>query len=138
MSGIQYPIEVKEIGMDSEKSVYDPNGLTAKCGDMVMVRPCAEKFENKTYLGVFIGEVALQVGAQYNEESGKLTISRYMYNPMILIPEFNEVVWGCGSWWGKIKDESHLKQITDEDINNVWYVKALKQLQDQSPAEDAK
>jgi hypothetical protein len=54
---------------------------------------------------------------------------------MIFIPEVNEVVWGCGSWWGKIKSEDDLKTITDEDINNVWYVKALNQLEEKNPAE---
>jgi hypothetical protein len=28
-----------------------------------------------------------------------------------------------------IKSEAELKAITDEDIQNVWYVKALKQLE---------
>ena len=47
---------------------------------------------------------------------------------MIFVPELNEVVWGCGSFWQKIRSKEQLKNITDGDINNVWYVKALKQI----------
>jgi len=51
-----------------------------------------------------------------------------MHNPMIFIPEHNAVVFGCESWWDRIKDESHLRAITDADIENVWHVKALRWL----------
>lgn len=131
---IKYPIEVQKISY-KEGHPYSEKGLTAKCGDMVKVRPCAKKFDGKTFLGIFMGEVALSQGAEWHEEEGELVIKRFMYNPMIFIPEVNEVVWGCGSWWGKIKSEDDLKTITDEDINNVWYVKALNQLEEKNPAE---
>jgi hypothetical protein len=96
---------------------------------MVKILPCADKFEKKTFLGVFIGDLSTYPSAQWNKETGVLQLFSCGHNPMIFIPEINEVVLGCASWWGKIKSEEELKDITDEDINNVWYVKALKQLQ---------
>lgn len=50
------------------------------------------------------------------------------YNPIILIPELGEIVYGANSWWGEIKSEEDLKPITDFDIDNVWYVQVSKQL----------
>jgi len=35
---------------------------------------------------------------------------------------------GCGSWWGAIDNEEDLKDITDSDIENVWYVQLLKKI----------
>ncbi|SME48916.1 hypothetical protein BACERE00183_04191 [Bacillus cereus] len=37
-----------------------------------------------------------------------------------------EIIYGAGSWWGKINSEEELKEITDADINDVWYVKMLQ------------
>lgn len=124
---MEFPITVKEIKV-REQEIYE-SGL-CKCGDMVAVRPCDEKFENKTFLGVYLGDFALTFGAAFNKDTGTLEISRSMYNPTIFIPEKNEIVFGCGSWWGRIKREDQLKQITDQDIENIWYVKALRQLQE--------
>lgn len=126
---IKFPIEVQEIKFDDSEA-YEPHASFRKnvCGKMVAVRPCAEEYGNKTYLGVLLGSVALMQGCSWNEETGTLSIYRAMHNPMIFIPEKNAVVFGCGSWWGLIKDESHLRQISDQDIQNVWYVKAMKEL----------
>lgn len=38
---------------------------------------------------------------------------------------------GYESWWGFIKTVEDFQEITDEDISNVWYVKALKELSEQ-------
>ena len=52
-----------------------------------------------------------------------------MHNPMIWIPERGEIVYGCGSWWGSIESMDQLSEITDATISNVWYVKALDDLE---------
>ena len=51
--GIKLPIQVDKIEFD-EAEVYENRDLfgSTKCGQMVMVRPCAEKFNNKTFLGL--------------------------------------------------------------------------------------
>lgn len=112
----------------SSDEIYKEDNWSGKCGDWVRVRPCAEEYRNKTYLGVFIGTIALGQGASIKKRSKTLTIKRNTYNPMIFIPDLNKVVFGCGSWWSKVEDPSVLKDITDETIDNVWYVKAMKSL----------
>lgn len=125
---IEYPITVKEI-LFGESEVLKPKLLFGgKCGDFVSVRPCDPKYGNKTYLGILIGELSLSPLVSWDKEKGALTISHAMHNPAIFVPDINAVVYGCGSWWGRIKSEADLKKITDADIENVWYVKALKHL----------
>ena len=125
---MEMPITVNNITFEEGETLHTKCLLGGKCGDMVVVRPCAEEFENKTFLGVLLGEIALSVGASFNKENGELKIGRYMHNPAILIPERNAIVYGCGSWWKRITRKEQLKKITDEDINNVWYLKALNQI----------
>lgn len=44
----------------------------------------------------------------------------------MFVPELGRIVWGCGSWWHKIKSEDDLRQITDDDIDKVCYVQLAK------------
>lgn len=98
-----------------------------KPGDMLAVRPCAEKYNKKTVLGMYLCSAPTSVHAVNKEGKTELRMSDYT-NPAIYIPSTGEIVWGYSSWWGEIKSADELKQITDEDISNVWYVKALNQL----------
>ena len=41
--------------------------------------------------------------------------------------ELNKIVFGAESWWRKLNSPEDLKAITDDDIENTWYVKLLKQ-----------
>lgn len=96
-----------------------------KCGTPVKVRPCADKYGDKTYFGILLGNIPLSIRTSIDKNE-TLTIKRGMYNPAIYIPELKDIVFGCGSWWGEIKSEDELKElITDETINNVWYVRLL-------------
>lgn len=126
---MEFPVQVNGIRWaDPSSPVIREKGFLTKCGDMVAVRPCAEEYENKTFLGILLGDVALNVNVSWDEEKSELVLDRGHYNPIIFIPDRNAIVYGCGSWWGRIKSEEQLKQITDEDIQNIWYVKALQQL----------
>jgi len=49
-------------------------------------------------------------------------------NPAIFVFDLNEIIFGYESWWGVIESEKQLKEITNDVIDNVWYVKALKQI----------
>jgi hypothetical protein len=102
---------------------------------MVSVRPCAEKYGNKTFFGYLIGDVALSFSFEKDPEDNKLAIEFSRYNPAIYVPELGEVIYGAGSWWGVINSEEDLKKITNNDISNVWYVKALQHMR---AAEEAK
>ena len=128
MSEIQFPLTVNAIQFDKTPGFTEKPLVGGKCGDFVAVRPCAPEFENKTFLGVLMGEIALSQSVSLEEKTGTLTVAQVMHNPMIFIPERAAVVFGCGSWWRRIQSEKQLRAITDADISNVWYVKALEHL----------
>ena len=98
----------------------------ASCGDLVSVRPCDDEYEGKTFLGIFIGEIAL--GTMGTIKENEITCSFCHTNPAIFVPAIKKVIFGCGSWWGKINSEEDFKQITDDTIDNTWYVQMLKGL----------
>lgn len=128
---IQYPITVDKIVFDNSKQTYDPNGWrNNEVGKFVAIRPVNKEDSDKTYLGIYLGEFAVSIGASYDKDTKELKISRFMYNPAIFVFDLNKVLFGYESWWCIIKSEKDLQQITDKDIENVWYVKALKQLQE--------
>jgi hypothetical protein len=92
---------------------------------LVKVRPCADEYKDKTFVGFLIGEVAL--GSSISISDDKISCEWAQYNPAMYVPEIGKIIYGCGSWWSEIKSVDELKQITNEDIENVWYVKALKE-----------
>ncbi|MDX5853248.1 hypothetical protein SIM22_03790 [Bacillus cereus group sp. BfR-BA-01363] len=121
---IEYPLEVSGIDTTKEKGIRTKT-YNGKCGQLVKVRPCNEKYEGKTYLGIFLGDADIGLFVSHNPKSKELSITRH-YNPAIFVPELKEIIYGAGSWWGKINSEEELKEITDADINDVWYVKMLQ------------
>ena len=127
--GIEYPIEVNEIKFDYKMPFdcycMDKNNI----GQLVKIRPCADEYKDKTYLGLFLGDVTLCPIISYNREEKILDVTNGMSNPAIFVFELKKVIYGCGSWWGAIKSEEELDNlITDESIANLWYVKILKEL----------
>lgn len=125
-------IVVDDQGVVKEKVL----GSKVKCGDFVKVRPCGNDYDGKTFLGIMIGELPLTISANRDERNGKIVIRRSFYNPAILVPEIGKVVYGCGSWWGKIDSHEELEAITDADIDDVWYVKLSKALAKSKKAEE--
>lgn len=125
---MEYPITVTKTEFDDTEAITPKVLFGGKVGDFVSVRPCGDKYEDKTYLGILLGEAALSPYIRFNKESGVLKVGFGHHNPAMFVPDLNEIIYGCGSWWGKIKDEKQLREITDDDISNVWYVKAMKQL----------
>lgn len=63
-----------------------------------------------------------------NPDTKELKVS-FHCNPAIFVFDLNKIIYGCESWWGVIKSEEDLNSISDCDIDNVWYVRALKTLQ---------
>ena len=109
-------------------------------GTFVAVRPCDDECEGKTYLGIFLGNLALSMSVRYSSKDMNLYPQYTMHNPAMWVPELKRIIMGCGSWWGKITSPDDLRKITDADIDNVWYVQALKSVQkdpeDAPPAEE--
>lgn len=96
------------------------------CGTPVKLRSCKQQHGDKTYFGILLGDIPLEI--HHNIDTlGNLTAMRGMYNPAIFVPELNDIIFGAESWWGPIEDASELERlITDETIQNIWYVKMLK------------
>ena len=122
---IEYPISVNKI--ETEDFAPDKNGLyKSYIGKPVVIRVCDKTDDKKTYLGVFVGEVPSYASVSYDKE--QVLHIRPAYNPAIFVPELNRIVLGCESWWKIIDNKNDLSEISDEDINNVWYMKALKSM----------
>lgn len=94
----------------------------------VAVRPCGEG-EKRTHLGFLLGDLATSASARYDRASGVLAVSLGMHNPAMWVPDLGRVVFGYESWWGPLKGPEDLRQITDADIQDVWYVRALRDLE---------
>ena len=118
---IEYPITVSSI----EQKPIDYSDILYK---NYVGKPVAVRLANgtKTYLGVFLGELPTNSLVSHDKEN-KLTIS-HMMNPAMFVPELNKIVFGCESWWKCLESEEDFKEISDDDIDNIWYVKALKSL----------
>lgn len=120
---IQYPLEID--GVDIKISVVQQN-IGPSVGTLVKIRPCSnDPNDRKTHLGIYLGNLIADVLCAYRPKTKRMEIlSRN--NPAIFVPALNRIVWGMESWWGVIKNESELSDITDEDIDKVWYVQLLK------------
>ncbi len=66
---------------------------------------------------------------KFHHDDQKLHVSPYS-NPAIFVPELKKIIYGCESWWGEIESPEDFKEITSDDINNVWYVQLLKAMED--------
>lgn len=119
---IQYPLTIDGITVKKIE-----NHALRQVGAPVRIRPCGEEYGKKTYLGIYIGDLPIQSTVQHDEKQNKLIIGT-MDNPAIYVFELKKVIYGYESYWQPIKDLENLKDITDETIENQWYVKALKEI----------
>lgn len=116
--------EYKEIKYDKKPAIITEKG---RHGVPVKVRSCKKEHGDKTYFGIYIGDVAQTVS--HSIEDNVVTAGFSFHNPAIFIPELGEIVYGFESWWCRIQTKEDLdKLITDDTINNVWYIQALKTL----------
>lgn len=135
--------ELKELNREAEKKFYSELKNVTKVeyqplkynqkgymgypiGAWASIRPNADEYKNKTFLGIYLGDLPYQQVAAIKNKT-TLEIS-HGTNPAIYVPDLKKTIFGYESWWGIIKDKNSLKKITDADIENVWYVKALKEL----------
>lgn len=120
---IQYPLEITGISFSGKiaESGHRPRGL-------VSIRPCGKEFGGKTFLGLYLGDYARSMGCSLNPSTGVLEVYPASHNPAIWIPSLERIVFGCESWWGAIESEEQLRTITNETIDGIWYVQALKHL----------
>lgn len=117
---IQYPIQVTRINYDERMNLNEPD-----IGRFVRIKPCGEEYEDKTYLGLFLGDLPIDIRVRHNSSSGELSVG-FRENPAIFVFALNKIIYGMESWWGIIESEDDLKEITQDVIEGQWYVKALK------------
>lgn len=129
LRGIQYPIEIRAIQWAEGDHPPFWKKATYATGRWVKIRPCAKEHGNKTYLGVLLGDMALGIGAAFDPEARVLHLRHSHHNPAIYVPDLREVIFGRESWWGVIKSPEDLDSISDADIENVWYVRVLRDLE---------
>lgn len=127
---IEYPLTMTGIDKDIELSCLGKHNI----GKFVKIKPCKE---NKTYLGLFLGELPIDILVSHNEETKILNLS-FMDNPAIFVFDLKKIIYGCESWWSVIENEDDLKEITNTDINNQWYIKALQSLNTEKGQTDEK
>ena len=119
---IEYPITISGIDIDT-----DTRSLRqADIGKLAKIRPCGEEYDDKTYIGIYLGDLPHAPHISHNENTGMLKIIPMM-NPAIFVPELKKIIFGCESWWSLIeKPEDMDKEITDELIQSQWYVQLAK------------
>ena len=127
---VEYPFEVRDVKLGEAIPGFMSDRI--KVGDLVSVRPVSGEGAGKTLLGIYLGDFPVGVSALYDKVDKRLTIRPGSGNPAILIPEQGRIVRGYESWWGPIESPEKLREITDESIQNLWYVKALRELGNQS------
>jgi len=123
---LEFPVTVNNI--EHEKLKYNEDTWHCKMGALVKVRPCGEEYGKKTYLGFYLGDLPLCITGSFNREKGIYKVGT-MSNPAIYVPELRKIVFGCESWWEEIQSPDEIKDITDDDISNVWYVKLVKAME---------
>lgn len=122
---IQYPIEVSKINTESfkDKSSYK----NSEVGKFVKITPCTEEYKGQTYLGLYLGDLPIGPHITHNPNTKELNIS-VTTNPSIFVFDLNKIIYGMESFWGILESKEELKEITNKDIQNIWYVKVFKEL----------
>ena len=119
---IEYPLTINGI----ENIEIDTSGLGHECGCLCEIKPCGEEYE-KSYIGFYLGDLPIAIHSSFDRNTGILE-NRTMNNPAIFVPELKRIIYGYESWWREIESVEDFKGISEEDINNTWYVKMLNKL----------
>jgi hypothetical protein len=111
------------------KEVRHPEGKILDqrlTGQLVRIRPCAKEYQDKTYVGIYLGDMATGTSVSIKDDVIGCDFSGS--NPAIYVPAIKKVIFGYESWWGEITDEKDVTNITDEAIDQTWYVKILREM----------
>lgn len=120
---IDLPLEVDDILIDD---IEYRRPHDREHGTLVRVRPCDERYGGKTYLGILVADAPMQLSVSYDRDEKTLSVHPSMLNPMMVLPDTGDIVWGCESWWSAIEDPSELRDVTDEEIEGTWYMRLLR------------
>lgn len=122
---IEYPIEVNSINTVPIDTSFAGVGHT--CGEIVEIRPCAEEYNNKSFIGIYIGDLPMMISSSYNKATKAIT-TQAIPNPAIFVPELKKIIFGAESFWRKLDSIEDFKGISDTDINNTWYMQLMKNM----------
>lgn len=120
---IEYPIEVSKINIENNRDSYKEEDI----GKYVRVSPCGEKYNGQTFIGIYLGSLPVGHHITHNSETKELEI-RHRNNSAMFVPEINKIIYGHESFWNILTNIEDFKEITKKDIENVWYLKALKSI----------
>ncbi len=118
------PFTVKTTVMGNAPAVVP--GSIHDSGSFVSIRPCGEEYEGRTYLGLYIGDLATSVSIKIAPELQAMQLEFSRHNPAIWVFELNRIILGNASFWTPIDSPEQLRKITNDDINDCWYVKAAR------------
>lgn len=121
---IEYPLTIQGI---EDTFAENCKRSLSKCGQLVKIKPCGEEYGGKTYLGILLGDLPIHATVSFHHDDQKLHIGA-MTNPAIFVPDMKKIIYGAESWWGEIERPEDLKDIAQDDIQNVWYVKLLNEM----------
>ncbi|MGN0730362.1 MAG: hypothetical protein ACI4MA_00465 [Treponema sp.] len=120
---IEYPLIINGI----KNKEVNTNGFYEP-GTLCKIRLCGDKYKGKTYLGIYLGDLPIEIITTFKNDT-KILENSFLSNPGILVPELKKIVYGCESWWSVIESADDSKELTDEDIENTWYVKLLRSME---------
>jgi len=125
----RFPIEVTGIMAENLLMEWlDEHGRgLRKPGTFVSVRSCRKEYEGKTFFGILLGDLPIGMSLRHDDVTGLLQISLGHGNPAIFVPSLGKIFFGCGSFWGPIKSPDDVREITDDEIKNIWYMKAIRE-----------
>lgn len=115
---IEFPLDVETI----RNKFIEPSNLFKRDFTYVAIMLASEE---ETHLGIYIGDLAMDISISYSDKDKELSIFP-MSNPAIFVPNLKRVVFGAESYWREIEGPEDLDKITNADIENTWYIKALK------------
>lgn len=115
------------VNQSSDLNVAQALSTGGSSGAITMDIAVKDEVESPHYEGVGVGMAFTKIITHdINSKATNSGNTTVMQNPGIFVPELREIVYGCGSWWREIKSVDELKAITDEDIENTWYVQLLQ------------
>ena len=117
---IEYPIEVNFVNIKNINDSYRKDDI----GKPVRVRPCGDEYCGKTYVGIYLGDLFMQNTVSYRRDTMELSVIP-ITNPAMFVPELNKIIYGAESWWSIIKSGDDISDITNNEINNQWYMQLL-------------
>lgn len=115
---IEFPLTLENVFINN---INYNKGLGHNVGCLVAIKPCSE---SKTYLGIYLGDLPQYISLGVDKDNLMRVSSRT--NPAIYVFDLQKIIFGSQSWWHELKSVDDLKDITDKDIDNTWYVKLLK------------